>query len=128
MSLFKDVNVIQYLVVDWEKTRKFYMDILDWPVVYRDDEMGWIEFGEEGKTHLALNRWNETDALPTRNGGAIAVLTVEDAAATVTALRARGVRCDDVLTIPGVVVIGAFYDPEGNQVQFASLPPGVPAG
>lgn len=84
-----------------------------------------MEFGEEGKTHLAINRWEESTPVPAGLGGALAVLTVEDAAGTVAALRARGVRCDDAVVIPGMVAYGAFYDPDGNRVQFASSPPGL---
>jgi len=123
MSLFMDVNVVQYYVHDWEKAKQFYSDVLDWPVVFLDDQVGWMEFGEEGKTHLAINRWEDAATLPPKNGGATGVLSVADAAATVTALRARGIRCDDAEVIPGMVAYGAFYDPEGNRIQFASTPP-----
>lgn len=123
MSLFKDVNVVQYYVSDWERAKQFYTDVLGWPVAFLSDEAGWMEFGEEGKTHLAINRWEGPAVLPPREGGALGVLTVEDAGATVAALRARGVRCDDAVIIPGMVAYGAFYDPDGNRVQFASTPP-----
>lgn len=125
MSLFKDVNVVQYHVTQWERAKQFYTDVLGWPVAFLSDEAGWMEFGEEGKTHLAINRWEESTPVPAGLGGALAVLTVEDAAGTVAALRARGVRCDDAVIIPGMVAYGAFYDPDGNRVQFASSPPGL---
>lgn len=128
MSLFKDVNVVQYHVSDWERAKRFYMDVLGWPVAFLSDEAGWMEFGEEGKTHLAINRWEENVPLPPREGGALGVLTVEDAAAAVAALRARGIRCDDAVIIPGMVAYGTFYDPDGNRVQFASMPPAAPGG
>lgn len=125
MSLFKDVNVVQYHVTQWERAKQFYTDVLGWPVAFLSDEAGWMEFGEEGKTHLAINRWEESTPVPAGLGGALAVLTVEDAAGTVAALRARGVRCDDAVVIPGMVAYGAFYDPDGNRVQFVSSPPGL---
>lgn len=125
MSLFKDVNVVQHHVSNWERAKQFYTDVLGWPVAFLSDEAGWMEFGEEGKTHLAINRWEESTPVPAGLGGALAVLTVEDAAGTVAALRARGVRCDDAVVIPGMVAYGAFYDPDGNRVQFASSPPGL---
>ena len=125
MSLFKDVNVVQYHVTQWERAKQFYTDVLGWPVAFLSDEAGWMEFGEEGKTHLAINRWEESTPVPAGLGGALAVLTVEDAARTVAALRARGVRCDDAVVIPGMVAYGAFYDPDGNRVQFASSQSGM---
>lgn len=123
MSLFVDVNLVQYPVCDWEAAKRFYQQVLEWPVAFLDDPGGWIEFGEEGKTHFAINRWNDAATPPPRNGGVLAVLTVDNAIAATAALRARGIRCDDVKIIPNVVAIGAFYDPEGNCIQFASPPP-----
>jgi predicted enzyme related to lactoylglutathione lyase len=126
MTMFKDVNVVQYPVRDWEGAKKFYTEVLDWPVAYVDDQMGWMEFGEEGKTHFAINHKVDVEIQPSGMSGVIAVLTVEDAGATVVALRARGIRCEDVNVIPNVVAVGAFYDPEGNCIQFvSSLAPGT---
>jgi hypothetical protein len=48
------------------------------------------------------------------------VLSVEDAFQTTKILRGRGIRCDEVIHIPGVVTYGAFYDLEGNRLEFAS--------
>ncbi len=122
MSLFKDVNVVQYFVTDWEKAKKFYLDLLGWPVAFLDDTDGWMEFGKEGQTHLAINRWNPSEG-PLPLNGPIAVLSVEDANAAAAALKQRGVRCDEVHVIPGVVAVGTFYDAEGNRIQFVSPPP-----
>lgn len=121
--MFKNVNVVQYYVTDWERAKKFYTDTLQWPVAFASDEAGWFEFGRDNETHFAINRWDaQQGPLPPKNGGATAVLTVDDARKTVAALRAKGVKCDDAFEIPGMVVYGAFYDPEGNRVQFASNP------
>lgn len=70
MSLFKDVNVVQYHVTRWERTRQFYTDVLGWPVAFLSDQAGWMEFCEEGKTHLAVNRWEESTPMPAGQGGA----------------------------------------------------------
>ena len=124
MSLFKNLNVVYYYVTDWEQAKKFYAEVLEWPVAWADDEDGWLEYGYENEAHLAINRWDGPGAVPPRNGGATATLTVEDAHKATEALRAKGVKCDDVVVIPGVVTLGGFYDPEGNHVRFvASTPP-----
>ena len=124
MSLFKDVNLVYYNVTDWEQAKDFYREVLEWPVAFADDEGGWIEYGHENEPHLAINRWDGPGPVPPRNGGATAVLTVEDAYETTAALRAKGVKCEDVVEIPGVVILGGFYDPEGNRIRFAaSVPP-----
>ena len=107
MSLFKDVNVVQYHVTRWERAKQFYADVPGWPVAFLSDEAGWMEFGEEGKTRLAIRRREESSLV------------------SAAALRARSVRCDDAVVIPGRVAYGVFYDPDGNRVQFASSQPGM---
>jgi predicted enzyme related to lactoylglutathione lyase len=122
MSLFKSVSVVSYYVKDWEKAKKFYQETLEWPVNYVSDEAGWMEFGFENKTFLAISRWDGSEPIPPMQGGATAVLEVADAKKVTAGLRARGVKCDDVVEIPGMVCYGTFYDPEGNRIQFASDP------
>ena len=123
MSMFKNVNVVFYHVTDWEGAKKFYGEVLGWPVAYASDEFGWVEYGRENETHLAINRWNGPGPVPSRPGSCVATLTVDDAQKTTEALRAKGIKCDDLLVIPGVVTIGTFYDPEGNQIQFVPTAP-----
>jgi catechol-2,3-dioxygenase len=117
MKQFKSISVVYVYVSDLERAKKFYNDTLGWPEVYTDDALGWVEWGEEGKTHLAINRWSEPGELP--RAGPIPVLVVEDPHKTTADLRARGVRCDDVVEIPNVISYGTFYDPDGNRLQFA---------
>jgi predicted enzyme related to lactoylglutathione lyase len=120
MSLFKSVAVVSHYVVDWEKAKKFYQDTLEWPVVFASDEAGWVEYGYENQTHVSINRWDGPESVPPKKGGATAVLGVTDARKVVAGLRARGVKCDDAVELPGLVCYGAFYDLEGNRIQFAS--------
>jgi catechol-2,3-dioxygenase len=119
MSLFQNVNVVSVHVANWEGAKQFYRQTLEWPVAYSDDQVGWEEYGREHETHFAINRWDSPEAPPV-GGGATPVFSVEDAYKVTEALRARGVKCDDVVHIPNVVTYGTFYDPEGNRFQFAS--------
>lgn len=121
MSVFKNVAVVALYVRNWEAAKKFYSDVLEWPVVYSSDEVGWIEYGRENEAHVAINRWEDTRPIPT--SGATLVFTVDDPYQVTEALRLKGVRCDDVVHIPGVVTYGTFYDPEGNRIQFAGNEP-----
>jgi predicted enzyme related to lactoylglutathione lyase len=120
LSIFKNINVVEYHVKDWERAKKFYAEILEWPVCWSDDNIGWYEYGRENETHIAISRWQEGQAEPGTGSEAMAVLTVEDAMQATEFLRARGVKCDDALNIPGVICYGTFYDPDGNRLQFAS--------
>src|SRR5258708_25976639 len=122
MSQFKNVNVVQYNVSNWAAAKKFYSDVLEWPVAFDSDEAGWCEWGRPNETHLSINRWN-ADWGPQPTNGALAVLTVDVAHATTAALKAKGIKLDEVVTLPGMVTFGAFFDLAGNKIQFASLLP-----
>jgi hypothetical protein len=37
-------------------------------------------------------------------------------------LRKRGVKCDDVIALPGMVTYANFYDPDGNRLQITVHP------
>jgi len=120
MSLFKNVQVVSLAVRDWEQAKTFYGEILGWPVAFASDEFGWIEYGRENETHVSISRWDGPEPFPAGQGSTTLVLTVEDAYEATRQLRAKGVRCDDAVTIPGMVSYGTFYDPEGNRIQFAA--------
>ncbi len=122
MSVFKNVNVVEYHIKDWERAKKFYSDVLEWPVYWSDDTIGWYEYGRENETHISISRWEKGQPEPGTSNAAIVVFSVDDAVQTTGFLRARGVKCDDVVNIPGVVCFGTFYDPDGNRLQFASNP------
>lgn len=118
MSLFKNINAVQYFVKDWEAAKKFYTEVLEWPVAYASDELGWYEFGVDHEAHIALTLWTEDGPPPTH--GPIVLFSVDDTHAAAKALKAKGVKVTDVVDIPGVVSYATFYDPEGNQLQFAA--------
>jgi len=120
MSLFKNINVAYVYVRDWEAAKKFYSETLGWPLVFSSDEIGWCEFGVENATHFAINRLDEKDPDPGEGSRVTLTFKVEDVRAVTAELRARNVRCDDPVHIPGVVLYGTFYDPEGNRFQFVS--------
>ncbi|MHC1740050.1 MAG: VOC family protein [Anaerolineaceae bacterium] len=120
----KKIDIVAYIVSDWQRSKKFYTEVLGLPVVGFDaDEAGWMEFGELNGTHLAISLWNRSDPMPNRDGGGTAIFMVEDAFAAVQELRNRGVNCEDVVTIPKTVAYANFYDPDCNRMQIASTLP-----
>ena len=123
MSHFKNVNVVYQHVTDFERAKKFYGEVLGWPTAYASDEVGWYEYGVDGQAHVAINHWRGPEPVPPQPGGTVLTLTVDDVRTTDAWLRSKGVRCDEVQEIPGVVTLGTFYDPEGNQIQFVSAAP-----
>ena len=110
------LNVVWFNVSDWDRAKKFYGETLGLPIAYAQDEMGWIEYGRE-LPHLGINRWGGPGPLPAVTSGGIATLTCPDVRAVIAKLRAKGVRCDEIEEMPGMVILGMFYDPDGNRLQ-----------
>jgi len=115
----RDVNVVWYNVSDFARAKKFYGETLGLPVAFDVEEMGWAEFGYPNQTHLAVNLWRDHATMPPALGGATATLTCDDVRGAFDRLRAKGVRCDEIEEYPGSVILGAFYDPDGNRLQLA---------
>jgi predicted enzyme related to lactoylglutathione lyase len=118
----RDINVVWYNVTDFARAKKFYGETLGLPVAAQIDGVGWIEYGLPNQTHLALNEWRGPAPMPPTNGGATATFACDDVRGAIARLRAKGVRCDEVDEIPGMVILGSFYDPEGNRLQLAESP------
>ena len=120
----RELNVVWYNVSDWVAAQKFYGETLGLPVAFALEEAGWIEYGRT-LPHLAINRWTAKSGIPI-GGGGVATLTCPDVRGTIARLRAKGVRCDEVEELPGMVILGTFYDPDGNKLQLAQslIPPG----
>ncbi len=123
MSLLNGLSVVSVPVMEWAKAKAFYHDTLGLPITLdAGDEVGWCQFGEDGKTNFAISLWR--DATPPVRGGTIPVFDVDDCAKTAAELRRRGVKVADPVTYPGMVIYADFYDPEGNLLQIAqSLAP-----
>ncbi|MCU0489540.1 MAG: VOC family protein [Anaerolineales bacterium] len=125
-GIFKKLEVVSYNVRDWQRAKVFYGETLGLPVAFFiNDEIGWMEFGEQDGAHLAINHWEGPEPFPAGPGGATVVLAVEDAAQAVAELRRRGVKCDDPVGIPDMVTYATFYDPDGNRLQLAGPPPTI---
>jgi predicted enzyme related to lactoylglutathione lyase len=123
-DLFKSLADISYTVTDWQRSKKFYAETLGLPVAaFITDEVGWMEFGDKDRTHLAIMLWRGPGPMPSGAGDGIAVFNVDDAYAAVAELRRRGVKCDDVVAVPQMVTYATFYDPDGNRLQVAGPPP-----
>lgn len=124
MGLFKKPDYVSVNVADWARARKFYGETLGLPTgAFISDEVGWMQFGEEGGVQLAISLWRGPEPFPSGEGGATIIFGVEDAFKMVEELRKRGVRCEDVVSVPNMVTYANFYDPDGNRLQIAGPPP-----
>ena len=123
MSHFLNVNVVSQQVTDWEAAKKWYREVLEWPVAFSSDEAGWEEYGYENQPHVSISRTDPGSDAPPGVGGTTLVFGVKDAHAVTAALKKKDVKCDEVVTIPGMVTYGTCYDPFGNRLQFVSIEP-----
>jgi predicted enzyme related to lactoylglutathione lyase len=113
------ISVAYYNVRNWNAAKKFYGETLGLPVSFGNEEMGWLEFGVPGQPTLAINKWAGPDPMPPTVGGATVTLNTGNLDGCIADLKIKGVKCDDVQEIPGMVRILTIVDPEGNRVQIA---------
>jgi predicted enzyme related to lactoylglutathione lyase len=122
MTLFKGINVVSISVTDLDQARTFYRDVLGLgEPVYDLPDMEWIEFSS-GATNGNLSVVLAPDGWQPSTSTTI-VLNTDDCYKTCEALRARGVRCEDPVDVPGFVMYCDFYDPFGNRLQACSASP-----
>jgi catechol 2,3-dioxygenase-like lactoylglutathione lyase family enzyme len=119
----KQLYGISYMVSDWQRAKRFYEQTLGLPRLGDMEIEGWAEYGDMNGAHLAIMPWPGPGPLPSPDGGGIAIFSVPDAHQAIADLRRRGVRCDDVIAVPGMVTWANFYDPDGNRLQVAGPPP-----
>lgn len=104
-------------VTSLDKSIDWYADVLGFTLLYRADEIGWCEM----TTHMTgVNVGLSENQEVQQGGGATNVWSVEDIETAKAHLDAKGVRQDgEILTIPGLVRLLTFYDPDGNAMMFA---------
>lgn len=122
MELFKGINVVSVAVPDLARAREFYSNVLGLgEPVYDIPEAGWIEFkAGQPAGNIAITT---ADAGWQPSHNTTIVLNTDDCWATCAELRARDVRCDEPVVMPGYVTYCSFYDPFGNRLQMCSAPP-----
>ena len=106
---------IWYRVSDLDRARDFYVGLLGFAELYRDDEDRWLRLGHgDVELHLAVG---DTGGDPA--GEAIDTLDVADVKAEAERLREAGVEVGTVLEIPSTIRLLDAYDPDGNRLQLS---------
>jgi len=100
---------------DMEKSLAWYRDVLGFEVDYKLDDMGWCEL----KTGVArVNVGLSQVEKPQVKGGATLTFGVADIDAARKTLESNGVKFDgDTMTIPDMVRLATFFDPDGNKLM-----------
>ncbi len=124
MRILKKLSLVAFPVKDWQAAKKFYGETLELPVAwFHGDEVGWIQYGDENGAQLALYANGDRPAWTNTESKIDIIFDVDDAYKAVEELRAKGVRCDDVIPVPGFVTYANIYDLEGNRLQLVGPPP-----
>ena len=102
-------------VTDLGKSIEWYRTVLGLELLYRMDDMAWCELRSPvDRVNVGLSQVEDLKV----EGGATLTFGVTDIDRTRTALEARDVRFDgDTMTIPDMVRLATFYDPDGNKLM-----------
>lgn len=100
---------------DMEKSIAWYKDLLGFELIYKLDEMKWCEVQSPIKGVAVGLSQVET---PEVKGGATLTWGVTDIDAARATLESHDVRFDgDTITIPEMVKLATFFDPDGNKLM-----------
>lgn len=103
-------------VTDLDASSIWYRDMLGFTLLYRIDDIVWAEF--ETPVARVTVGLSEVETVP-QGGGATLTFGVVDIEAAKAALDAAGVRQDGgIQTVPDMVRLLTFYDPDGNALMF----------
>jgi catechol 2,3-dioxygenase-like lactoylglutathione lyase family enzyme len=98
-----------------EKSIAWYRDMLGFELIYKLDEMKWCEVQSAIKGVAVGLSQVET---PEVKGGATLTWGVTDIDAARATLESHDVRFDgDTITIPEMVKLATFFDPDGNKLM-----------
>ena len=102
-------------VSDLGKGLAWYQDVLGFKLLYKLDEMGWAELASPvARVNIGLSQREKVAA----GGGAVLTFGVKDIDVARATLEGQKVRFDGATqTIPGMVRLATFFDPDGNALM-----------
>ena len=102
-------------VKDMDASLAWYRDILGFELVYRLDDMGWCELASSvARVNIGLSQVEELEV----KGGATLTFGVTDIDTARAKLETADVRFDgETMTIPDMVMLATFFDPDGNKLM-----------
>lgn len=118
---YRPLVTLQLPVSDLDRAIKFYVDVLEYRITERRDDLG---FAHVATNVPGLELGLSAGGTLTGTGGAIVNISVADVAAARALLESRGVKFSgETRVIPGKVALAGFSDPDGNKLRFAGPPP-----
>lgn len=114
---FGDSLLIQVAVSDLDRAIAFYRDVLGFELFHRNDSLSWAKV-RSPVTNVVIGLG--ASAKPKGSGTLTLNFTVRDIERTRKLLEERGVTfTGPTMTIPGVVKLADFADPDGNRIRLA---------
>jgi len=100
-------------VSDLGRAIAWYRDVLGLELLYKMDEMAWCEMQSPvARVHVGLSQVESPEVA----GGATLTWGVQDITKARGTLESKDVRFDgETMTIPGMVSLATFFDPDGNK-------------
>jgi predicted enzyme related to lactoylglutathione lyase len=120
MPMVRKAQGVLCPVRDLARAKAFYGETLGLPLREEDPEGRWVEFGPPRGPGILLYQG-------AAGSGGGAMFPVRNAQRTLRRLKRLGVQVGDLVEVPGVMIIGTFYDPDGNPHHLVqSLRPKAP--
>lgn len=111
----------QLPVKDFERAKRFYMEVFNLEVILSASEAGWCELQlPGGAPRLGLNATREGEEVRPDSG--TLTFEVEDLEATKEYLDGRDIETTEIEDVPGMVSYFDMKDSEGNRLQIVSDP------
>ncbi len=103
-------------VADRKKAAQWYQDVLGFTMLYDVADIGWCELATEiAGVNIGLSEVESAKV----GAGPVPTFGVKDIDAARKLLEKKDVRFDgDTMTIPGMVKLATFFDPDGNALMF----------
>lgn len=103
-------------VTNMARSIQWYQEMLGFSLLYRLDEMGWCELATEvARVNVGLGQVEKIAG----TGNCKLTFGVKDIDATRALLESKGVTFQgETMTIPGMVKLATFYDPDQNIHMF----------
>lgn len=102
-------------VSDLDSSIQWYTEVLGFEMQYKMDEMAWCELRSPvARVNIGLSQVEDLKV----EGGATLTFGVKDVAAARSTLEELQVKFDgETVTIPEMVSLATFFDPDGNKLM-----------
>ncbi len=104
---------------DYEVSKKFYSEVLEFPVNLEIPEAGWYEYKLPVKgAMLGLSQYHEGDFKTADSLN----ISIKDVDQVKKALESKGVKATEIVDLPDMISMTTIQDPDENNIYFIGPP------